>query len=887
MRRTCIAIVGSVVASILLAAPVLAQGSAATIVVTSTADNGPGTLRQALQDAQSGDTITFDPSVFPPDAPVAISLIAGLPELSGHLTIDASDAGVVVDGSEITTPEPGLSIPSNGNTIRGLQIVGFNHAGIALGGGAQHNVIGGDRGIGSGPLGQGNLISGNSLGVGIWGASFNTVTGNYIGTDLSGLNPFANREGGVSIELEAHGNVIGPGNVIAYNHGDGIVVGLNSVGNTITRNNVNNNDRKGISLLTGGNTELLVPFILDFDLQAGRLTGWTYPNSVVEVFSDSGTEGALYEGRVVADGRGFFAFRKEAAFSGARLIATATDPDGNTSEFTQSTEGSSAFYGLQEGNSLEMTALESKTSNQLVADDRLGKNYYYGWGDLPGLVENADYIYQRGVKRLNIGLNEVEAPINWDVSETEIPGDFDRFINLMNQDGVAVNYLLLFWDKVGHAAGEELPIPRFTTEVDIQRFLDYTRDIVRHFKGRVQYYTIWSEPDACGGSIDINVKCIEPLDYVDLARQLIPVILDEDPQAKIVTGPVVLYFGQDHLFTLLRSDVIQLFDVISTHPLYDMAPDTEFNSPEHRDVSKPSLAEYYYLYPSIIEDIRQTAAAHGFQGEYWGEDVEYHLAATKNNPYSPWPGHTWQQNGKYTARAVVMHLGLDAGVGVYNPSPYLYTILNGTNPVDLGVEIESEATNIVTYGFTDPNGDRLLALWTDGAAVDDDPGVTSTLTFPGMSASRVTGIDVLARARAGLEQELIVETESGNLVIRDFLVKDYPIILRMASSASTAILTEGQQGPATYELGDNYPNPFNPTTSIAFQVPTRSGVSIKIYNLIGQEVRDLAQEEHEPGFHRIEWSGLDNEGRAAATGMYLIRMTSNNYVKTKKCLLLR
>jgi len=78
-----------------------------TIIVTSSADSGPGALRQALLDAQSGDTINFDPTVFPPSAPVTIFLTSGLPPVSqGNLTIDASNAGVVLDGSNIgSTPK--------------------------------------------------------------------------------------------------------------------------------------------------------------------------------------------------------------------------------------------------------------------------------------------------------------------------------------------------------------------------------------------------------------------------------------------------------------------------------------------------------------------------------------------------------------------------------------------------------------------------------------------------------------------------------------------------------------------------------------------------------------------------------------------------------------
>ncbi len=74
-----------------------------------------------------------------------------------------------------------------------------------------------------------------------------------------------------------------------------------------------------------------------------------------------------------------------------------------------------------------------------------------------------------------------------------------------------------------------------------------------------------------------------------------------------------------------------------------------------------------------------------------------------------------------------------------------------------------------------PNGDKLLALWTDGIAVDDDPGVEATLTLSGFSAQKVAGIDVLH----GFEQQMMIDVVDGNLVIRNLLVKDYPIIFRI------------------------------------------------------------------------------------------------------------
>jgi len=96
------------------------------------------------------------------------------------------------------------------------------------------------------------------------------------------------------------------------------------------------------------------------------------------------------------------------------------------------------------------------------------------------------------------------------------------------------------------------------------------------------------------------------------------------------------------------------------------------------------------------------------------------------------------------------------------------------------VQISSGATNIRTYSFSLPNGDRLIAVWTDGVAVDDDPGIKATLTLKGLSAQGVVGIDILN----SLEQPLTTSMEGGTFVIRNLLVRDYPLILRLTGIGS-------------------------------------------------------------------------------------------------------
>jgi hypothetical protein len=93
--------------------------------------------------------------------------------------------------------------------------------------------------------------------------------------------------------------------------------------------------------------------------------------------------------------------------------------------------------------------------------------------------------------------------------------------------------------------------------------------------------------------------------------------------------------------------------------------------------------------------------------------------------------------------------------------------------------------------------------------------------------------------------------------------------------------------PATSHLGQNYPNPFNPATSIAFSLASRSRVVIAVYNVIGQQVGQLADREFEAGDHTIGWDGRDETGQLLPTGVYLYRLQAGDFVATRKMLLLK
>jgi hypothetical protein len=93
--------------------------------------------------------------------------------------------------------------------------------------------------------------------------------------------------------------------------------------------------------------------------------------------------------------------------------------------------------------------------------------------------------------------------------------------------------------------------------------------------------------------------------------------------------------------------------------------------------------------------------------------------------------------------------------------------------------------------------------------------------------------------------------------------------------------------PYRFELSQNYPNPFNPITTIEYSLPKRSHVTIEVYNVLGQKVQTLADQEESAGSYTITWDGRTNSGQSAATGVYLYRFEAGDHVETKKMLLLK
>ena len=93
--------------------------------------------------------------------------------------------------------------------------------------------------------------------------------------------------------------------------------------------------------------------------------------------------------------------------------------------------------------------------------------------------------------------------------------------------------------------------------------------------------------------------------------------------------------------------------------------------------------------------------------------------------------------------------------------------------------------------------------------------------------------------------------------------------------------------PKEFALHQNFPNPFNPVTTIRYELPKASKVQLRIYNLLGREVIRLVNEDQPAGYHKFIWDGRDRLGKHVSSGIYITRMVTPKYAKTIKMVLLK
>jgi len=164
---------------------------------------------------------------------------------------------------------------------------------------------------------------------------------------------------------------------------------------------------------------------------------------------------------------------------------------------------------------------------------------------------------------------------------------------------------------------------------------------------------------------------------------------------------------------------------------------------------------------------------------------------------------------------------------------------------------------------SDPNGNDLEYEWLlDGENVS----IENTYTFLTDESSA-----------GGYVITLFVTDNSGNRNELNYL---WNITVNDVVSTEEILLTP-------YSLR-NFPNPFNPVTTISFETTNlHENTRIEIYNLKGQKVKTLVNEELAAGKHSVIWNGADDSGKSVSSGIYFYKMRAGNYTSTKKMILMK
>lgn len=451
------------------------------------------------------------------------------------------------------------------------------------------------------------------------------------------------------------------------------------------------------------------------------------------------------------------------------------DPTTKIAELTIKSKISSP---LQNNNSNPILYLQLPDSQKLK-DSRIGVL-------VSGVAKDPASTWYEWAKRLKadgftdarITLNASDGPaVTNDIAfiEREIPNDYIEIYKQLKELGVNTRYSLSFWDYEYRQNGGVISLQRLSTEEEIERYLDYVRMVVTSLKGIVSSYELWNEADANQDWF----QRIEPEDYIAVARRVIPIIREIDPDAKIVLASTSSYADlpcREYSHIILDSEIVALADAISLHTV-------------NNDASPVFKSDYYYGYDKMWEGIKELAESHGFSGEYYADELNYRSEYSLS-VLQPEPGeyHPYEPEiaAKYFARMMAINLGQDISVGTSgtdtNGRPIearvirnMAYLMEGMKAVSLPVKVDSSAGIPRNYTFSDDAGNQYVVLWNDGEAKVESEDVEGSLIIENIYVSAVTAINPYLLN----SQELNFEINDSGVVVNQILIKDYPIIYKL------------------------------------------------------------------------------------------------------------
>ncbi len=263
------------------------------------------------------------------------------------------------------------------------------------------------------------------------------------------------------------------------------------------------------------------------------------------------------------------------------------------------------------------------------------------------------------------------------------------------------------------------------------------------------------------------------------------------------------------------------------------------------------------------------------------------LASAKNNitPNSYILRKTWTDIDGFNRT----YVGNDAGEGALWPG----SGIGPTYDERLGITVSVPGnSNIAAYAPRSYFGSLRFNL------VQGGEGMYGTLGAVSGAAPVLTGIIALMlEADSSLTSDK-VKTILQNSAIKDEFTGEVPnnqwgygkvdaFAAISTTLGSTAIQSKDEFNPKLFSFAQNFPNPFNPETTIRYNLPNRGKVHIKIFNILGKEVISLINGTMPSGTHKVTWNGKDQFGKPVSSGIYIYQIETGNQILQKRMMLLK
>ena len=899
--------------------PENASHSTDQLIVRNNGNHGEGSFRECVYRALPGQTITFDTQVFSPSHPDTISLSSAslLPITRDRITIDASDAGVILDGHQLTEGS-GLKILSDHNQIKGLQILYFPEHGIDILG--NDNTIGGDR-----SAGEGNVLSGNGGNGILVSGKRNSILGNFCGTDDQGTSLITNVLSGV--ELAGDSNRVG------------------GYGPSVGERNVLSGNMNGVAIFSDHN--IVVNNLAGTDVTGTRLLG----NESIGIWLEGSYNtvgGDLAWERNLISGNGVDGIRNEGSHNSFIGNYIGTDITGST-----------AIGNHHRGYGTERQPCNVLIKNNLISGNLANGMVIYGsYNQMTGNIMGLD---ASGVTPLS----NVSAVLLFS-SFNRLGGSLEGEQNIIsgNEYGIGIQGTdqIVIGNNIGTDASGKFLIGNGRTAIDcggVHNFVGGAtaeegnticgEDIGLNFTGSPYYFvagnSIGCDPVTSAGIGDLRVgiyllngsdNYIGPGNRIMYSEEGVRVIGHYSEGNTISRNRIT---QNDKGIYLLQGGNREIASPSITHFTTSSVSGTTvpnslveiFSDPEDEGMlyegttRSDSLGNFTFTIAKGLAGPNVTATVTDmggntseFSGEVQGvndrpsidqtfDDVT--VAEDFGNRLITPDLHACFSDAPPETTLTYSASSLDPLTlpAIRNDSLFVHSVCNawGTDRVivtatdipglsisdtfEVTISPVNDAPEFAglpdTVSFSNDDSET-ISIWdciTDPETHDSllvygfDPGSDSLLT----DYDSGTGILTLSAHHgfSGQSDLYISVTDDSGAVAEDSML----VIVTLPSGLPHS----AELMPKDFKLYQNYPNPFNPETKIRFEVPVQARTAIHVYNIGGQCIRTLVDEIRQPGCHEIIWDAKDDRGDTVSSGVYFIRFESKQIVQVKKVVLLR